>query len=195
VASWIDPLIFGHDATLQPIPYDVSKAKQLLSGAGYADGFETTLRIYPLGSFVDSSVLAQAILPYLQAVGIRADIQQVSTAQIGDVIRSGKAGPMFIHTNESAGAFDAGLDFSFLDATSVFSYAGDDMIAQLRTDAGTSTDMAHRKQVYGQLERYVQDYAPFIFGWTGFLTYGVGSKVDYTPQADNLTRLYLATPK
>ncbi|WP_326124439.1 glutathione ABC transporter substrate-binding protein [Metasolibacillus meyeri] len=37
------PNVYGYDATLQPLTYNVEKAKELLADAGFADGFKTTI--------------------------------------------------------------------------------------------------------------------------------------------------------
>ncbi|WP_342472673.1 glutathione ABC transporter substrate-binding protein [Metasolibacillus sp. FSL H7-0170] len=37
------PNVFGYDSTLQPLTYNLEKAQQLLTEAGFADGFKTTI--------------------------------------------------------------------------------------------------------------------------------------------------------
>ncbi|MBV8915466.1 MAG: ABC transporter substrate-binding protein [Acetobacteraceae bacterium] len=47
-ASMVPAALWGHDDSLKPRPYDPARAKQLLSEAGYPDGFETDLWAIPV---------------------------------------------------------------------------------------------------------------------------------------------------
>lgn len=62
----------GYDAAQDnAYPYDVAKAKQLLAAAGYAQGFDVTILSTPIAGI---DTLAQAIVGYWQAIGVRAKI-------------------------------------------------------------------------------------------------------------------------
>jgi dipeptide transport system substrate-binding protein len=47
-ASLVPSALWGHNANLNPRPYDPAKAKQLLTEAGYPDGFSTDLWAIPV---------------------------------------------------------------------------------------------------------------------------------------------------
>ena len=191
----VSPLIFGYDGSIKPYPYDPNKAKQLLADAGFANGFDSDFRIYPLGSFIDEKLLAQAIASDLGKVGIRMKIIQVSSSEIGPLIREGKAGPAYIRQNENAGAFDVALGFSFLQKNGTFSYYLNEDVERLRLQAASSTNPDERKKIYSDIQKILYDDPPHIFGWAGFVLNGVANTVDYPSQPDNATRLYLAKPK
>ena len=193
--SFLSPVVFGYDPSLKPYPYDQAKAKQLLAEAGYPTGFAAELKVYPLGSYVDSKVLGEAIISDLGKVGIRASLKQVSSADIGNVIRGGQAGPMYLRQNECATSFDAAICFSFYQKGSIFAYFSSDRLEELRLKAEATTDQTDRLRQYAEIQRYMFDEAPTIFGWTGLVFVGVGNKVEWAPQADNLARLFLAKPK
>ncbi len=54
-------------------PYDPTKAKQLMQEAGYGSGF--TLPVLDLaGSSAEADGMTQAILPYLQAIGVKVNV-------------------------------------------------------------------------------------------------------------------------
>jgi ABC-type transport system substrate-binding protein len=75
------PNQIDYDTNLTPRKYDVAKAKQLLTDAGYPNGFKTTLIIPPTGITRDQ---AQAVQANLAAVGIQAQLQflEASAAQV-----------------------------------------------------------------------------------------------------------------
>src|SRR5215218_4307069 len=69
------PSQFGCDAEAAvTYDYDPAKAKQLLTEAGYPDGFETEMVSYVLPQWT------AAVQNYLQAVGIRARVSQIQVA-------------------------------------------------------------------------------------------------------------------
>jgi peptide/nickel transport system substrate-binding protein len=65
----------AYDKNLQGRVYDVAKAKQLLSDAGYPNGFKTSI-IAPTSANAD---IVATIQSYLSKVGIQADIQMVAS--------------------------------------------------------------------------------------------------------------------
>jgi ABC-type transport system substrate-binding protein len=74
------PTTFAYDASLKPYPYDVAKAKQLLSDAGYPNGFEIRLVAYNTAMLfnpIGGAKMAQAIQDYLAKVGVKVTIQVV----------------------------------------------------------------------------------------------------------------------
>ncbi len=67
----------AYDPALTPRTYDVAKAKQLLTEAGYPNGFKTTIIVGATGV---SSDVAQAIQAYFSAVGIQAALSYPQTS-------------------------------------------------------------------------------------------------------------------
>ncbi|MDT3316385.1 ABC transporter substrate-binding protein [Microbacterium sp. KSW4-11] len=67
----------GYDETLEETyPYDPARAKELLSEAGYGDGFDFTLVAAP---GTDHSVIAQAIADQLAKVGVNVTLRTPAT--------------------------------------------------------------------------------------------------------------------
>ena len=69
-------LYFGHDPTLEPYPYDLDKAKQLLAEAGYPDGFELPM-VFPAGYYIKGKELTEIIAGELGKIGVTATVQSL----------------------------------------------------------------------------------------------------------------------
>lgn len=74
-AEFIPPGLIGR-AGLEPYPYDPEKAKELLSEAGFPDGFSTEFWYMPVSRpyFPNPKDIAEAIVGYLADVGIEAQL-------------------------------------------------------------------------------------------------------------------------
>ena len=70
------PGSFGFNAELEGYPYDPDRAKQLMKDAGYANGFKVRFMTYLYDAdFPDMPTLSQAVLGYLQELGIDGTVQ------------------------------------------------------------------------------------------------------------------------
>jgi peptide/nickel transport system substrate-binding protein len=70
------PGTIGFVRDLPPDPYNVSRAKQLMKEAGYSNGFPVRILTYAFdGDFPDLPTLSQAVLGFLQELGITGEVQ------------------------------------------------------------------------------------------------------------------------
>jgi peptide/nickel transport system substrate-binding protein len=67
----------GYNPKLKPFPYNPTKAKQLLSKAGYPNGFPLTIMV-PSAHYVLGPQIVQVVASELQQVGVKVTIDQVS---------------------------------------------------------------------------------------------------------------------
>jgi len=99
-ASPMPPMQYA-DEGLAPYPYDPEKAKALLAGAGYEDGFEMELLV--ISGIPLHRQVAQALQSYYAAVGVDAELK---------VLEGG------VHwTTTKAGDFDTALSYATSDTT------------------------------------------------------------------------------
>jgi ABC-type transport system substrate-binding protein len=74
--NFLPPSLWGYNDDFEDYSYSPERAKELLTEAGYPDGFETNLWVMPVsrGYYPDPSKVGEAIQADLAAVGIDAEI-------------------------------------------------------------------------------------------------------------------------
>jgi peptide/nickel transport system substrate-binding protein len=84
---------FGFNPALKPYEYDPKKAKDLLTAAGYANGFETVIEYNT--NTPESKLLAEAMMQYFGAVGVRAQLRALEIAVWRQKLFEGGRAPLF----------------------------------------------------------------------------------------------------
>ena len=145
---------------------DIAKAKDLLTQAGYPNGFDVTLS-YPIFTFqgVNMDTNAQKIQADLKEVGINVTLNGQELQVELDNYRNGK---------EAFGYWFWGPDFldpadvlSFLPGEKVGLRAGwkaegaDQSILDLDAQAKVETDPAKRIDIFNKIQDYLQQNGPF----------------------------------
>ncbi len=74
LASAFGPGIPGYDDSLRAYAYEPDRARQLLSEAGFRDGFEVTL-MTPEGRYLNDRLASEAIAAMWSRVGVRTRVQ------------------------------------------------------------------------------------------------------------------------
>ncbi len=75
------PTVYGFNPDLPPIPYDPDRAIQLMSEAGYSDGFKFEV-VATAGSSANDSAVNLTVAQYLRAINVDMEVQTITTNQI-----------------------------------------------------------------------------------------------------------------
>lgn len=172
--SPIPSTVFGY-APQQPYAYDPDKAKQLLTEAGFANGFETDMIWAPDSSPQDREI-AQALFSYWNAVGIKVKDRQSERAQwLDDLLKLNWE--MDFQTN---GVITGDADFVlrrlYTSSANQTGYANPDLDKILDSAAAT-VDQNQRKELYGQACQIIWDDAVGIYPFTLVQTFIARSTV------------------
>jgi peptide/nickel transport system substrate-binding protein len=180
---------FGCDnKTVTQYPYNPAKAKELLTAAGFPNGFDTEIYAYR------EREIAESIIGDLHKIGIRARLHYMKYAALQTDYRAGKT-PL---------TFQAWGSYSVNDAsafTSVWFKGGSDDITkdpQLRQwleAADSSIDPAVRKTNYSKSLELIskQAYMAPMFSYSTFYAYN--SQLKFQGYPDELPRFYEASWK
>ena len=183
------PSQFGcTDAGAPRYAYDPAKAKQLLKDAGFADGFEVDLYAYRERN------QTEAMIGYLRAIGIKANLRFMQYAAMRDAVRAGKAAL----THQTWGSFSVN-DVSA--STPVYwKFLPDDVnrdpeVRDLLEKGDTSVDPEMRKEAYGKALKLIAERA-YAVPLYSLPTYYVATKdLNFVAYPDEFPRFWEMTYK
>jgi len=165
--------------------YDPERARALLSEAGYPGGLEIDLFAYR------DRVQTEAVIGYLRAAGIQANLRYMNYAALRELARSNRA--PFEH--QTWGSYSI-QDVSAI--TSVFFNGGEDDVthdAEVTADihqGDSSVDPEIRKEAYGRALRRIAEQAYWLPLYSLTSVYAYSKSLDFRPWPDELPRFWLA---
>jgi len=188
LATIVDKGALGYDPSVQPYPFDPAKAKALLAEAGFPNGFDTEFDSFT-GSIADHSKPAEAIVGYLQKVGVRAKMNVFEFSAFGPRRVQNQTAPLFIYSIGDAylepswvirWMTQGGLGMNYKNAKL------DEMLALIEA----TDDPKKRAPLYSDVQKLLKEEAPFIFLYQADAVFGMSTRIDYTPRPDETQWLY-----
>lgn len=162
------PNTWSYAKDLPGYPTDLKKARAMLTKAGLADGFSTTIWTRPSGSLLNPnpSLGAQMLQADLAKVGIEAEIKVI---EWGELIRRAKAGEhdlLFMGWAGDNGDPDNFLSPQFSCAAvksgTNFARFCDSRLDQLISAGRTTNDQSVRSRLYQQAQALIQQQALWL---------------------------------
>jgi peptide/nickel transport system substrate-binding protein len=186
----MDKSWFGYNPSLQPMSYDLNKAKQLIQQAG-ATGKTVNMVADASGRWLEDRDIAQAVAQAWRAIGLKVNVQLLQFNQYLDKLFNQPQRPdaIILYTDNSL--FDADRT-----VTTYYAHGGsgasntDPQIVQLADQARSNLDTTSRLQEYNQIMQIGCDQALFWFGLHVQDLYGASKRVHWTPRADS--QIYVA---
>jgi peptide/nickel transport system substrate-binding protein len=182
------PSQFGCIDTLTKYDYDPARAKQLLTEAGYANGFEIDFYGYrdrPYG---------EAITGYLREVGIKANMKWLKYSALRDATKADKVA-LVMNTWGSYGVNDISNITGQHFRMEYNDFARDQLVTDWLNEGDNSIDESKRREVYAKALKRIADQAYWLplFSWVA--NYAFDKDLDFTPYPDAVPRFFLTAWK
>ncbi|MBI3265410.1 MAG: ABC transporter substrate-binding protein, partial [Acidobacteria bacterium] len=171
-AGVIVPLVMEYALQAEPFPYDPGKARQLLAEAGYPNGFDAG-ELVPIPPFF---TVAEAVVNYLNAVGIRVKMRPMERAPFYAAWREKKLRGLFV-TGAGASGNAATRVEAFIHSKGAYAYGGYPDIDALYQQQAVERDRAKREALLHRIQQLTVERVMFapIFNFRGL--HGVGPRV------------------
>jgi peptide/nickel transport system substrate-binding protein len=180
------------NTSLKAYPYDPARAKQLLTDAGYPDGFELDVMVTPNGRWVKDYELALAVKSQLEEIGItfKQGLVSYEWGVYRQKLLAYDLPGLFMQA--SGGEFEAvgeAADFTITSASNFYRWNNPDYEA-LWTKIQAAIDEKERVDIAMKMQEILLDDAPFIFLYMQLDTYGVSKRIDWQPRMDEKVHLW-----
>jgi peptide/nickel transport system substrate-binding protein len=163
----------GHWARANNLPtyaYDPARAKQLLDAAGFkdpdGDGPQPRFTLsFKTSTDTESNLRAQMMQQMLQQVGIKVDVQ---TSEFGTFFEDIGKGNFQMYSLSRNGIGDPDFYYIIFFSKNIppegqnRGYYNNPRVDQLILEGRATFDRARRKQIYGEVQRIVQEDLPYI---------------------------------
>ena len=179
------PTQFGCDVDAAvKYEYDPQKAKQLLSEAGYADGFAIDFYTYRPAAW------AEAVMGDLAQVGIDANLTKMPYFALRDKQRDEGTTPMYLMDWGSYSINDASAIISHFFTEGPDDFAMDDEVAGWLKTADTSMDPEVRKENYRKAIEKITEQAYWLPMFNHVRNYAFDEDLNFTPYEDEIPRFW-----
>jgi peptide/nickel transport system substrate-binding protein len=163
----------GHWARAENLPtyaYDPARAKQLLDAAGHrdpdGDGPQPRFTLsFKTSTDTEANLRAQMIQQMLGQVGVKVEIQ---TSEFGTFLEDVQKGNFQMYSLSRNGIADPDFYYVIFYSKNIppegqnRGYYNSPRVDQLITEGRSTFDRAKRKQIYGDIQRIVQEDLPYI---------------------------------
>jgi peptide/nickel transport system substrate-binding protein len=185
----------GYDPNLKPYPYNPAKAKQLLTQAGYPNGFEATFSI-TTGAFLKDRDIAEVIASQLGEVGIKVRLVPTERATLQNTWLAGEFKGITSVAWGTTADPDAMLGWTLYNRKG---HKPDEKLNGLIDKSRKTVDPERRVEVLKELGHYVHDQAYWLFMYAQDEFYAKRKDVPWEPVPEGQSfanvRYYTVTPR
>jgi peptide/nickel transport system substrate-binding protein len=151
----------GYVPSIEPWPYDPSKAKELLKAAGYGGGFEFTWEITD-GVFLRDREIAETVATQLQAVGVKVNVRITERAVQFDHYFAGNYDLNTLQWPVMKDP-DGNMAWNLEQSKPMAKYQPYDELRALTTQARITYDINQREAIYKQINQKMWALCPWLY--------------------------------
>lgn len=186
ISQPVPDFFFGYNPSITPYSFNPEKVKQLLTEAGAAQGFATTLRTSP-----EWEETARAIAGYLDKFQIKAKVEVMESGTKYSEFLERRAAPLDYSSwgNWSLMDIDGTLPFVF-GCKGEWSYYCNPRIDQIIEEMKT-VDVEKRLRLAHEAAQIIHDDAPMLFLFAQYDIHAKSKKTapeDFVARVDNTVR-------
>jgi peptide/nickel transport system substrate-binding protein len=180
----VGPGQYGYDpATKERYPFAPEKSKALLKQAGFANGVDVDLYT-STGRYLFDRTIATAIVPMLQAVGIRATLHTPEVSTYWSDIQRGEV-PFYYWGRQSVIDPSPAMSQYFETGGSPRIGISDPDIDRWLALERVTFDPGQRKKILNKAFDAILDAAPACFLWRYRNVYGMSKSINLTQRPDD----------
>jgi peptide/nickel transport system substrate-binding protein len=191
LATLVPEQSWGYAESVTPYNHDPSKARELLTQAGYGQGFTTQL-----SALSEDESIVQAIAGQLQKVGVNVRINLLDPGTFEQNLLTqdaGNLGPLFFFGN-TPWTLDAFSSFqSFIRSSDTQSRFNNERANELVTTVETTLEQNNRLGASVELQELLKEEAPFIYLYQIDNIYAMNPRVEWEPNATGLLQMHDAS--
>jgi peptide/nickel transport system substrate-binding protein len=155
-AGVIVPRLMDFALQTEPLPYDPRKAKRLLAEAGYPNGLDAG-ELVPIPPFFE---VAESVVNYLNAVGIRVKMRTMERAAFLSAWREKKLRGLFITAVGASGNAATRVE-AFIYSKGPYAYGGYPDIDALFEQQAKERDRAKREALLHRIQELTMERVMF----------------------------------
>ncbi len=186
----------------QRLPFDLEKARALMTEAGYADGFEVTMDC-PNDRYVNDERICQAAASMLAKIGVKVDLlAQTKSKYFGKVLAQNNYDTSFFLLGWTPTTFDSHNPISALmscrqDGKGAFNLGGycNERVTELADLIQVETDQEKRQKLIDEAFKIHSVEVGHIPLHQQPLSWGVSDNISVAQRRDNVFHLQYVTVK
>jgi len=165
------PFMLGYNDDIVDYPYNPTKARELLTEAGYPNGFNTTLWVMPVSRpyMFDPGKIGEAIQSYLEDVNIHVTIYQIDWSTYLAKTQAGEHSMCLLGWTGDNGDPDNFMNVLYganqctLGTAGNVAFYNNTEVQNLLSAALQSYDTNERARLYEEAQVIIHEDAPFVY--------------------------------
>jgi len=179
----VGPGQYAYDPNLKlKYEYNPEKARKLLAQAGYPNGVDVGLQT-PVGRYTLDKQITEAMVPMLNAVGIRTKLVTPEWPTLWANVQKGLV-PFYYMGRGGIVDPSRALAQYFETGTSPRIAYSNPKLDRLLAKERETFDPEKRKKILGEAMSLITEEAPAHFLWRHQLLWGLAGNIDYKPRPD-----------